>query len=219
MASFNTVASVCQMQRSCSLDVLCFWAAPALHPLPGRRPETFACSNRLKKTIEGQNKVFASVYNMGHAGLNLLLASTIGRASLLARNVASPPGASLLQPVQVWTERTFAGVSIDARSGAVASLPHEDKPDTDLDDAKAMLRALGGRIVHGSRTSPGYGFHYHALKIALGKRILIPVADALRDLTDGAVQCIDASVLPEIGLRPHSLTAMAAARRMVLTSG
>jgi hypothetical protein len=33
----------------------------------------------------------------------------------------------------------------------------------------------------------------------------------------GAVSCIDPSVFPEIGLRPHTLTAMAAARRIVLS--
>lgn len=43
----------------------------------------------------------------------------------------------------------------------------------------------------------------------------MPVNDLLQRWSDGHVLCSDASILPTIGLRPHTLTAMATARCFV----
>ena len=60
-------------------------------------------------------------------------------------------------------------------------------------------------------TSPGEGFHYHAGEVSIDGSHFMPLALCLDERFAGLVTCLDASILPEIGCRPHTLTAMAAA--------
>ncbi len=73
----------------------------------------------LEKTHEGRGAVYASVYDMRHADLNLLAASTIGvTAGPLGR--LHPPGiVKYLKPVQVWTQATSGKVDLHRRDGAI----------------------------------------------------------------------------------------------------
>jgi len=170
----------------------------------------------IEKRTQCRTEAFASLYNMGLAELNLLLASTIGRALPALRGWSAPSWASRVQPVQVWTDRSFVGLEIDARSGRVSSTPVATEADPTLEEMRAMLRALGAKPFHASRTKPGSGFHYHALTVSTGRGDPRPLPDLLTERSDGALISVDSSILPSIGLRPHTLTAMATARRLVL---
>jgi hypothetical protein len=172
----------------------------------------------LEKTNTCASEVFVSLYDMGKADFNLLLASTIGRTFDVFRNIQAPLGASLIKPVQIWTPKSFDDVTIDVKSGLVktgskAGLMAEN--DSQLHQTMNVLRALGARCLKVSRTAPGYGFHYHNLMIKEASQNLLPASEFFENKFGKSVKCIDASILPSIGLRPHTLTAMAASHSMV----
>jgi hypothetical protein len=177
----------------------------------------------LEKTIDGRGAVYASVYDMRHDDLNLLAASTIGvTAGRFGR--LHPPGiAKYLKPVQVWTQDTSGKVDLRRRDAAIyfTSSPSTARGDDDagLKQTIEVLKGLGAKVLHVSQTAAGYGFHYHALEFQIAGRTaagnaFTSTADLLRQRTAGGVTCVDASVLPAIGSRPPTLTAMAAARQM-----
>lgn len=162
---------------------------------------------------------FASLYDMERADLNLLLASTIGRAFPFFREVPAPPGASFLKPVQVWTSKTVDNMCVDAKTNVVTAISHRHDNDREADvnllAIADMLKGLGARVLKVTRTSPGYGFHYHGLSVSFDENKFVHVRDFLDDRTGGAIRCVDSSMLQTIGLRPPSLTAMAATRSVV----
>jgi hypothetical protein len=177
----------------------------------------------LEKTHEGRGAVYASVYDMRHADLNLLAASTIGvTAGPLGR--LHPPGiVKYLKPVQVWTQPTSGKVDLHRRDGAIfyTSSPSAPRSDDDgsLKQTIELLKTLGAKVLHVSQTAAGDGFHYHALEFQIAGRTaagnaFTSAADLLLERTAGGVTCVDASVLPAIGCRPPTLTAMAAARQL-----
>ena len=180
--------------------------------LPGPRP--FNALTVQRDTPSGCD-LFASFYDMRGADLNLLLASTLGRAHPWLRRWPSPPGAGLVTPVQVWTPDTYGRVEIAAAGGSatfVSETPPPDRPDPDLDDFAARLGRLGCRILRRKRTEPAFGYHYHRLRLRpRNGGQWSEVEDFLWERTDGAVVCIDAADLRRIGCRPHTLTVMARA--------
>jgi hypothetical protein len=176
----------------------------------------------LEKTIDGRGAVYASVYDMRHADLNLLAASTIGMTVGRLGRLHPPAIVKYLKPVQVWTQATTGQVDLHRRDGAIF---YTSSPSTRRDDDAAlkqpigMLKGLGAKVLHVSQTAAGYGFHYHALEFQIAGRTAAgnafqSTADLLRERTEGGVTCVDASILPAIGCRPPTLTAMAAARQM-----
>jgi hypothetical protein len=77
-----------------------------------------------------------------------------------------------------------------------------------------FLGSAGGRVLRKSRTQPGFGFHYHDLRFKSDNGKLESITDFLKDRTGDGGTCVDAAALPSIGCRPHTLTAMANARRL-----
>jgi hypothetical protein len=172
-----------------------------------------ACT--LERQEQDRCTLFASIYDMSAAELNLVLASTVGRAFRLLKGCSPTPLASFAQPVQIWTDKSFARVEINATTGRFSGHLEEAADDASFQDAVTAVQALGGKVWHHSRTQPGLGFHYHDLRVRQNDATEQSVAETLRNWSEGAVTCVDASVLPRIGLRPHTLTAMAVARRIV----
>jgi hypothetical protein len=171
----------------------------------------------LEKEVAGRCTVFASIYDMSASHLNLILASTIGQGFRILKSIPAPFFASLVQPVQIWTDHTFSRVEIDAGKGRFTGSELYPPPDNVLNEIFGSLRLIGARIWHYTRTAPGLGFHYHSTSVRRKNGTEQALADLLAHWSGGAVSCIDPSVFPEIGLRPHTLTAMAAARRIVLS--
>jgi hypothetical protein len=173
-------------------------------------------------TVERVNNerctLFASIYDMKRADLNLILSSTIGRVSPLFRGWQAPPGASIIKPVQVWTPATEDVMEIDAPTLTVSMLPRLNsgpRADLDLHSAVEILAGLGGRVLKTSQTAAGLGFHYHALELKPKEKPFVSVADLLRERTGDGICCVDASILRAIGCRPHTLSAMASAHHLV----
>ena len=178
---------------------------------PGHRHHFNAIT--LEKLEERVCAAFASLYDMGRADMNLMLASTIGRSFGALRSVRAPVGAGLIKPIQIWTPSTFEDVDIYPRDGTaheVASPKSTPHDDPQLLEMLNVLRGLGARCLKISRTIPGCGFHYHNLRVAAAGGSEVSVVDYLRERAGDGVVCVDASVLSSIGTRPHTLTAMAA---------
>lgn len=175
----------------------------------------------LEKVQDGTCMCFGSVYDLMAADLNLLLASSIGRSSSLVRNRRAPRVVSLVNVVQVWTPSTYDIIDIDAQAGTATAGPRSAKrpeDDGELLNALSMLRSKGARVIRISRTQPGLGFHYHGLRARAPGRSFQGISDLLLQRTQDAVTCVDASTMHDIGRRPHTLTAMASARRMARTA-
>jgi hypothetical protein len=170
----------------------------------------------IEKREGGRCAMFASIYNMSAAEMNLILASTIGRAFSLLRGISAPSFASMAQPVQIFTDSSYSRLEIDAASGRFSGSNFSIIRDSTLEETLDKLHGIGAKVWHCGRIAPGHGFHYHALNIRRKNSVEQPLAEALAQWSAGAVSCVDASVLPMIGLRPHTLTAMATARRLVL---
>ncbi|MBK0094589.1 hypothetical protein IBT49_01250 [Erwinia sp. S63] len=164
---------------------------------------------------KGRCEVFASIYDMSRAELNLVLGSASGMIFPFLRGVRSPSIASLIQPVQIWTSNSFSNVKLDLKGTRYSSSKVDVTPDDGLEKVTAAITSLGGKIWHHSRTPAGLGFHYHDLQMKLENGQLLSINSLLKQWSNGEVICSDASVLREIGLRPHTLTAMAAARCLV----
>ena len=146
--------------------------------------------------------------------LNLLLASTLGRAHPWLRRWPSPPGTGMVTPVQVWTPETYGRVEIAASEGELtfaSEPPAPGRPDLSLDDFAMRLKRIGIRVLRSKLTDAAAGYHYHRLRLRNREGGWIEVADLLRDRTGGGVTCIDAADLPHIGCQPHTLTMMARA--------
>ncbi|QGZ54028.1 hypothetical protein [Paraburkholderia acidiphila] len=174
----------------------------------------------LEKTSNAATQMFASLYDMRQADLNLLLASTLGRTVSLLRGMRAPIGSQLLKPVQIWTPTSFDTIVVDLKkreSRSVSSTPREAGKDDVLAQTVSVLTTLGAKCLKASPTSPGYGFHYHNLQIKAGGGKRDNVAEFLENRCGDSIKCIDASVLRHIGLRPHTLTSMAAARALTRT--
>jgi glycine/D-amino acid oxidase-like deaminating enzyme len=162
--------------------------------------------------------LFASIYDMKRADLNLILTSTIGRAPSLFRGWQAPPGAAIIKPVQVWTPTAEDVIEIDALTSTASMLPRaSNRPgaDLDLNSAIEILASLGARVLKISQTVAGFGFHYHGLDLKPKDKPFVSVTELLRERTGDGIFCVDASILRSVGCRPHTLTAMASARHIV----
>jgi hypothetical protein len=172
----------------------------------------------LERARDDRSAVYASVYDMRHADLNLLAASAIGMTAGTLGRLRPPAIVKYLKPVQVWTENTTERVDIHRNNGAVhyTTSPAASRPDDDeaLGQTIDVLKALGATILKVGQTTAGYGFHYHALEFQTAGKALRSATELLLDRTAGDVTCVDASVLPAISCRPPTLMAMAAARQL-----
>jgi hypothetical protein len=156
-------------------------------------------------------QLFASVYRMGQASLSLLLSAT-GLPPML-RGWKAPPFADFIKPVQIWTEATVSRLRIDSATSTAAMVEFPDSnADRALHSFEQWLK-LNGVAVKATVSKLGTGFHYHAAKVTTGQGIM-PLATFLGERFGQQVVCLDASILDQIGCRPHTLTAMASAHKL-----
>jgi hypothetical protein len=175
------------------------------------RNDDLAHFNRV--TLERQERaacrLFASVYDMRFAAFSLVTCA-LGLPPLL-RGWNAPGYASLVSVLQVWTLQTFETMGW-RRGTTEIEVVRPTTPDRDLefDGLLTELRRLRVRLKRAS-TGPGGGFHYHAAAVSTAGATDLPLDGFLDERFRGAVSCVDASILPAIGCRPHTLTAMAVA--------
>lgn len=187
-------------------------------PRTGSSAEPHFNQITLEQNIDGRAAVFASIYNMRYADLNLLFASTIGFTSRVLGSIKAPAAAALLKPIQVWTDTASDLVSVNRVGKTLeyaASIPQSPPgSDAGLVAIRRQIESNRGRILSVSRTRPGYGFHYYALHFSCASSAPALVSDFLNERTDSSVVCVDAAALDRIGCLPPTLTAMARARRV-----
>ncbi len=177
----------------------------------GRHP--FNALTVRRDTSEGCT-LFSSFYDMRGGDLNLLLASTLGRAHPWFRGWPSPPGTGMVTPVQVWTPETYGRVEIAVSDGKLtfaSEPPATGRSDLSLDDFVMRLKRTGVRVLRSKLTDAAAGYHYHRLQLRKQDDGWTEVAELLRNRTGDGVTCIDAADLPHIGCQPHTLTVMARA--------
>jgi len=189
--------------------------ASGLRRLLSARPGRHFNAYTLERIESSHCDVFASIYDMGSAELNLVMGSATNLIFPFLRGIRSPSLASMLQPVQIWTMRSFSRIALDTTGTRYSSHLDDASTDNGLCKTIAAISSLGGKIWHHNRTPGGLGFHYHDLHMTLDDGRKMPVNNLLQRWSDGHVLCSDASILPTIGLRPHTLTAMATARCFV----
>jgi hypothetical protein len=166
-----------------------------------------------KETGEGF-VLFASVYNMRYAELNLISNMLIGKSISPLAGLLAPWPANWISPVQVWTRSTTTTVCIE-RGGNSAHVVNQPnfRTDTELSKFVAALRDHGVLVFKISETPPLQGYHFHGLEISTDNQTYIPIKQFLDQSSSGRLICADASVLNRISCRPHTETLMATAMR------
>ncbi len=167
----------------------------------------------LEEIDDDRVRLFASVYRMSQAPLSLTL-SALGLPPWLP-NVYPPRAVDAVLPVQVWTLNSKARYVIN-RGAPKATL--DDAPSPCHDDALNRFMhwlSTEGHILRRTMTPPGFGFHFHAGAVSASGGAFEELQTFLDARYAGRVICVDGSVLGEVGARPHSLTVMATARRVV----
>jgi choline dehydrogenase-like flavoprotein len=156
--------------------------------------------------------LFASVYRMSRASLSLLLAA-VG-LPLCLRGWRVPPFVDLVKPVQVWTETSKVRYRLDRNSAtSTKSEASEADADEELGAFVGCLKSRGVLLRIGA-PEPGGGFHYHAADVTVDGVNFARLCHYIEGRFNGRAICVDASVLREIGCRPHTLTAMASAHKL-----
>ncbi len=169
----------------------------------------------LTRDTDDRTVLYATVYNMRYEAINLILTVLTGKSMPALTGMTAPWPANWIKPVQVWTASTIATVEIirDIDIATTLVRPQMER-DAELASFISTLRAHGVIVLKMSQTPPLRGFHYHGLEVSLDCRNYGPVQHYLARRSSGMVLCVDASVLQDIGCRPNTATAMAAALKM-----
>ena len=110
--------------------------------------------------------LFATIYNMRYAELNLILAMLAGLSIPALARLRAPWTADIIKPVQVWTDATLLIAEIDRYRRNVRTIAHPSIPtDTELARLVATLRDNGVSVLKTGITPPLQGFHYFGLEV------------------------------------------------------
>ena len=167
----------------------------------------------LERVTADSTRMFASVYQFSKCSMSLLLAGA-GLPHAFA-HMRAPKIMDVFCPIQFWGPSSLIQYQIDRGAKKAHATPRQFTEDEELEAFCGFLSAKG-RVIHRSRTPPGFGFHYHAGEVSLDGRDFSPLPEFLSTRFDGRVTVVDSSILPEIGVRPHTLTAMAASYQTIL---
>jgi hypothetical protein len=180
-------------------------------------PPHFNVQTLQKETDEGF-VLFASVYNIRYAELNLISNMLIGKSISAFAGLRAPWPANWINRVQVWTKSTTITVCIE-RSRNAAHVIHQPNFETDAElcKFKAAMRDHNVSIVKINGTPPLQGYHFHGLEISTDNYTYVPIKEFLNQCSSGSLICVDASVLNQISCRPHTETVMATATRSATT--
>lgn len=164
-------------------------------------------------------KLFASIYRMSQATLSLSLAA-IGLPAFFSKTYP-PKAVDFILPVQIWTDTTMSKYQIfKGQAQVIVPVPHKKNGDIEIDAFENLLSNFGF-LTKGSTTPPGFGYHYHNAEVSNNGLDYEPLPTYVHNAFEGKVLCADASLMKEIGARPHTLSMMATAHavaRNYLTS-
>jgi hypothetical protein len=177
---------------------------------PGKDPNFIVQS--IFRDMDSGPALFATIYNMRYAELNLIFAAFTGRSIPALAGLRAPWPADMIKPVQVWTDATLSTVEIDRHQRNARIISHPTvSADRELERFIAILRDDRVSILKTSITPALQGFHYFGLEILINGGSPRPVEDFLAERSRRNVHCLDASGLREVGCRPPAETLMARA--------
>jgi hypothetical protein len=179
--------------------------------LEARRHDSLRHFNALsiEHRSDGKVKLFASIYRMSQATLSLSLAA-IGLPAFFSRTYP-PKAVDFILPVQIWTDTTKSKYQIlKGQSQAIVHKQYKNNYDSEIDAFEQHLSNYGF-LTKGSTTPPGFGYHYHNAEVSNNGLDYEPLTTYVDNAFEGKVLCADASLMKEIGTRPHTLSMMAAA--------
>jgi hypothetical protein len=169
----------------------------------------------LQRDLEDEAVLFATIYNMRYAEINLILVTLLNRFVPFLAGRHAPWPADWIKPVQVWTRSTVSVTEIHS-DGSRARVVDRPPPEGDAELAAFMktLRENGVRVLKISEAPPLLGFHYFGLEILADDERYVPIEHFLDRRTMRQVLCVDPSILRRVGCRPHTETAMATALKL-----
>lgn len=166
----------------------------------------------IERKEQGKSKLFASFYKMSLASVGLTLAS-LGFQPRFA-HLHPPKITNIITPVQVWTEKSYVSYQFECTSQFARVVQKVDEGiDEELLDFQEWLREKGF-VLHCSDTASGFGFHYHDAQVSDDGIKFQKLDEFISQNFNFRVIIADPSVLERIGVRPHTLTAMAAASEL-----
>ena len=165
----------------------------------------------IEKKNSGNVNLFSSVYRMSMEPLGLLLKAL--NFPMISPKFHPPKWLDLILPIQVWTPHGKIEYQINniLKNATVVN-------KTIIDDELISFRNFlnnHGLVLGASKTPPGYGFHYHSARVSQDGEQYRGLSDYIDEMSSGKIICIDASIHSNIGLRPPTLSIMAAAKKIV----
>lgn len=177
---------------------------------PGKDPNFIVQS--IFRDMDSGPALFATIYNMRYAELNLIFAAFTGRSIPALAGLRAPWPAHMIKPMQVWTDATVLTVEIDRYQRNARIIAHPTiSADRELERFIATLRDHGVSILKIGITPALQGFHYFGLEILTNGGPPLPVEEFLAERSRRSVHCLDGSGLREVGCRPPAETLMARA--------
>jgi len=166
----------------------------------------------IERIERGRSQFFASVYRMSRASFSLLLSAA--ELPLCLRGWPAPPFVDLVKPVQVWTKASTAHYRLDRKVGAVLKIEAPEAAEDGVLGAFVRCLKARGILLRIGTPEPGGGLHFHAADVTVDGVTFTQLRHYIEARFEGRAICVDASVLREISCRPHTLTAMASAKRL-----
>jgi hypothetical protein len=171
----------------------------------------------ISRDLDSGPALFATIYNMRYAELNLIFANLTGWSFPTLAGLRAPWPADIIKPIQVWTNNTVSTVDIERDDNKTQVITYPTiSADRELARFVGMLRDNNVSILKISTTLPLQGFHYFGLEVSIENGALLPVEEFLAERSRFEVSCCDASGIREIGCRPPMETMMA--RTLALAS-
>lgn len=162
-------------------------------------------------TVEEQKsekvKLFASIYNLSNESIGLLLATL--RLPPIMANVNMPKFFNVIKPIQIWTNESWSTYEISKEAKKAKIIKSSSmNVDKTLQRFENELKTQG-HILQRKTTACGFGFHYHGGKISDDGDNFENAVDYIKNSFGNRLKIADATALPVIGVRPHTLTMMA----------
>lgn len=158
----------------------------------------------------GRVLAFLSIYDIQQMPANLVLA----QFGLPMQRLMQGRHLSFLPipyyPIQIWTKDGFVEIQLE-RTGTDTSCTEFriQRDDDGLKIAKTAIRSFGFIEVHRSSTPPGFGFHYHALRLSSDGLDYKSAQELAASQFGSNVVIVDGSVMPRLSPRPHTETLVA----------
>jgi hypothetical protein len=139
---------------------------------PGKEPNFNV--QTICRDIDSGPALFATIYNMRYAEMNLSFAMLTGWSFPALAGLRAPWPADVIKPVQVGTNNTVSTVDIERHHNRARVITYPAiSADRELARFVDMLRDNGVSILKITATLSLQGFHYFGLEVSIGNGALL----------------------------------------------